>query len=396
MKVRPIFILAALGVVIGFVGAYFYGKEKPAEAPAFSPASNPYARGIYANGIIESFQTNGENINIYPEVGGTVTKILVHEGQSVTAGTPLVQLDDSVQRATVEQLKSQADAAHAVLEELRAEPRKETLDVSIAQVDAARASLRNVSDQLRKVRTSYKINPKSVSKNDLDNAINAVKVAHTNLGVAIKQYELTKAGAWIYDIQNQERQYLALTKQYESANALLAKYELRAPGDGVVLAIKTAVGSYVSASGVYGTYTEDFNPIVVMGGPEKVLQVRTYVDEILVHRLPSPEQMNGKMFIRGTNFNVPLEFVRMQPYVTPKIELSDQRQERVDVRVLPLIFKFEKPSDVNVYPGQLVDVYLGERQEMQLAGQAPGKPAAQPSAQASGQVSGQVSGKKSP
>ena len=52
---------------------------------------------------------------------------------------------------------------------------------------------------------------------------------------------------------------------------------------------------------------------------------------------------------------VPLEFVRVQPYVSPKIELSNQRQEQVDLRVLPVIFRFEK-KDAPVYPGQLVDV----------------------------------------
>jgi len=66
------------------------------------------------------------------------------------------------------------------------------------------------------------------------------------------------------------------------------------------------------------------------------------------------------MFIRGTEINVPLEYVREQPYVSPKIELSNQRTERVDVRVLPIIFKFAKPKDISLYPGQLVDVYIGE------------------------------------
>jgi HlyD family secretion protein len=59
---------------------------------------------------------------------------------------------------------------------------------------------------------------------------------------------------------------------------------------------------------------------------------------------------------------VPLEFVRVQPYVSPKVQLSDQRTERVDVRVLPIIFKFEKPKDIAMYPGQLVDVYIEEPQ----------------------------------
>ena len=43
-----------------------------------------------------------------------------------------------------------------------------------------------------------------------------------------------------------------------------------------------------------------------------------------------------------------------------KIELSNERQERVDLRVLPVIFRFQK-QDIPVYPGQLVDVYIGTK-----------------------------------
>ena len=87
--------------------------------------------------------------------------------------------------------------------------------------------------------------------------------------------------------------------------------------------------------------------------------MRTYVDEILIQRLPSADKIQARLFVRGTNVSVPLEFVRVQPYVSPKIQLSNERQERVDLRVLPVIFRFVPPSDVNVYPGELVDVYIG-------------------------------------
>jgi HlyD family secretion protein len=108
----------------------------------------------------------------------------------------------------------------------------------------------------------------------------------------------------------------------------------------------------------YDTHTGGFGPAVVMGAPQDHLQVRCYVDEILVHRLPEPGRMDATMFVRGTSARVPLAFERLRPYVTPKIELADQRQERVDVRVLPVIFRFDKPGGVNLFPGQLVDVYI--------------------------------------
>jgi len=307
---KVIFIAAIIGLVIGIVAAYIFSIEKKPLPPAFNPASNPYTKGIYTNGIIESYQTNGANINIYPEVPGTVARIFVTEGSLVKKGAPLFLIDDSVQRATVEQQK--------------------------AQIALSEASLKSSQDQLDKEKKSYELNPRSVSKNDLDNAENAVNMAKATIEVSRKQYDL------------------ALT--------LLNKYTVKAPINGAVLSINTAVGSYISAQGSYDTYSQGFSPILVMGSSETYFHVRCYIDEILVSRLPQASQMNAQMFIRGTNIRIPLEYVRIQPYISPKIELSSQRTERVDVRVLPVIFRFEKPKDVDVYPGQLVDVYIGERE----------------------------------
>jgi HlyD family secretion protein len=358
MKNTIIFTLAVIGILAGIVTAYVFGLKQPPLPPVFDPASNPYASAIYAEGIIESTQSSGENINMYPEVAGTVKAILVSEGQEVRKGMPLLLIDDSIQRAATEQQKSAAQASHAMLEELKAEPRKENLDVSEAQVAAAQAALKTAEDELNKQQAAYEIDPRSISKDALDNAINAEAVARTNLEVAQRQRDLTKAGAWIFDVRNQERQYNALEKSYLSSSALLSKYTLRASTDGVVLSITAIVGSYVSPQGSYETYTQGMSPVLVLGTPQTNLQVRCYIDEILVPRLPPPSKMKAQMSIRGSKVKLPLDYVRVQPLVSPKIELSDQRQERVDVRVLPVIFRIEKPKDLNLYPGELVDVYI--------------------------------------
>ena len=310
MRNKVIFIAAIIGLMIGVYSAYLFGIEQKPLPPAFNPASNPYAKGIYANGIVESYQGHGENINIYPEVPGTIVQFLVSEGATVKKGSTLFRIEDSIQRATVEQQK--------------------------AQRELSGASLKNVQDQLDKLQKAYELQPKSVSKNDLDNADNAVKVAKANSDVAQKQYELSQA--------------------------LLNKYTIKAPVDGTVLAINAAVGSYISAQGTYDSYTQGFNPILVMGTSQTYIGVRCYIDEILINRLPPASQMHAQLFIRGTDISIPLEYVRVQPYVSPKIELSDQRLERVDVRVLPVIFRFEKPKDSNIYPGQLVDVYIADKE----------------------------------
>ncbi len=54
--------------------------------------------------------------------------------------------------------------------------------------------------------------------------------------------------------------------------------------------IRAAVGSYVSPQGAYDSYTEGFDPLIVMGTPEDHLQVRAYIDEILIHRAARPPE----------------------------------------------------------------------------------------------------------
>ncbi len=357
---KVIFGLSMLGVVAALVAAYLFGVQRKAQPPVFTPVSSPYESAIYANGIIESDQSSGSNVNIYPEVSGPVTQVLVHEGQEVAAGAPLLSIDDSVQRASTEQLRLQSEAALALLNELKAQPRGETLAIANAQMGLAETSLKTARDQYDKERASYDIDPKSVSKDALDTAEDAALQAAAGLDVARKQYELTKAGAWIYDIASQEKQVEALQHAYQAANALLQKYSLKAPIGGTVLTVNAAIGGTASPQGAFNPYTEGFDPLVVMGAPQDFLDVRCYVDEILVSRLPSKWHITAQMSVTGSDIKVPLEFVRVQPYVSPKIELSNQRQEKVDLRVLPVIFRFEK-KDAPVYPGQLVDVYIGQK-----------------------------------
>ena len=188
------------------------------QPPAFQPVSNPYAQAIFANGIIESDQPSGENVNVFPEVSGKVVQTFVREGQAVRAGQPLFAIDDSVQRAAAEQQRLLAQGALAPLNELKAEPRRETLAVAMANVDEARANLKTLADQRDKLLKSVALDPLSVSRNTLDSAVDATKAAQAALDVAQRQLNLTKAGAWVYDIQNQAAQYAAASHAYDPPN----------------------------------------------------------------------------------------------------------------------------------------------------------------------------------
>ncbi|MDD5657571.1 MAG: biotin/lipoyl-binding protein [Elusimicrobia bacterium] len=294
MRHRVIFGLAGLGFLAGLAAAYFMSGKNPALPPAFKPAENPYPNGIYSEGIIESAQPSGANLNVFPEVGGVVESVAVLEGERVEPGAVLLRLDDSVPRA---------------------------------QAQSALAAMRSAEDALAKQEKAHALDPRSVSRDALDSARSSAAAARAD---------------------------------YQAARALLAKYTLAAHAPAVVLALNAAAGSYVSPQGVYDTYTQGYEPVLVLGAPQADLQVRCFVDEILVDRLPAPHAIKAQLALRGSGLRIPLQFLRVQPFISPKIELSDQRLERVDVRVLPVLFRFAKPSNVNIYPGELVDVYIGQ------------------------------------
>ncbi len=182
--------------------------------------------------------------------------MLVAEGAKVRKGD-LVADDRRLGAACdAEQQQSQAEAAKALLRGTQGgaaagEPRGR--GGAGRQRRAPRSRTRE--DQLAKQQHSYAIEAEIGEPRRLDNARNAEKIAATNLEVVKKQYSLTKAGAWVYDIHNQERQYAALSKAYAASAALLGKYTIRAPTDGVVRSIQAAVGSYVSPQGAYDSYT---------------------------------------------------------------------------------------------------------------------------------------------
>ena len=76
---KIIFTLSIIGILAGLVAAYIFGMERKAQPPVFKPVSSPYESAIYANGMIESDQPSGANINIFPEVSGPITQVLVRK-----------------------------------------------------------------------------------------------------------------------------------------------------------------------------------------------------------------------------------------------------------------------------------------------------------------------------
>jgi hypothetical protein len=84
--------------------------------------------------------------------------------------------------------------------------------------------------------------------------------------------------------------------------------------------------------------------------------VRVDIDQTDAWRLRSDAL--AVAFVRGNaELKTSLRFVRIEPYVVPKTSLTGDTAERVDTRVLQVIYSFD-PASVPVHVGQLMDAYI--------------------------------------
>jgi len=96
-------------------------------------------------------------------------------------------------------------------------------------------------------------------------------------------------------------------------------------------------------------------PLMVFGGGRE-LHVRADVDEEDAWRVKTGAAATAR--VRGNSeqsYN--LEFVRFEPYVIAKQSLTGAATERVDTRVLQVIYRFDD-RNVPVFDGQQMDVFI--------------------------------------
>ena len=87
------------------------------------------------------------------------------------------------------------------------------------------------------------------------------------------------------------------------------------------------------------------------------LQLRADVDEDNASRVR--KFCRALAYIKGRReLPIPLHFVRIEPYIVPKKSLTGESSERVDTRVLQIIFRFDQDPSQSIYVGQQMDVFL--------------------------------------
>ena len=280
------------------------GQKAPMPQPIEPPPTSSYERTVAASGIIEAVN---ENVRIAPPVAGLITKMFVVVGDQVEAGAPLLQLDGRELRAQLGSREAAIPPARARIAEQRY--RVEDLEVQYKRLHA-------VHDR------------RAVSEDDLK---------RTWYGLAMAKHALVRNAA---DLE----QAIA---QRDETKAVLERLTVRAPRAGTVMQVNVRAGEYATPGAA--------ETLVLLGDTQR-LQVRADVDEVNAPLVRAGSE--GVAYLKGsTTQAIPLTFVRIEPYVVPKKSLTGDNTERVDTRVLQVIFRFDRPA-FSVYAGQQVDVFI--------------------------------------
>jgi multidrug resistance efflux pump len=317
-------------------------NDDPRRQPPHEPAETAFAHTVAGAGMVEA---ETENIALGSVVPGLVVKVHIQVGAKVKAGQPLFALDDRHIQAELKVRQANLSAAQAQLAKLKLMPRPEEVPASAAKLAEANAVLAEKEDQYQRALILIKNN--SISAEELISRQAAAKVAKAQLDKAAADLNLLKAGAWEPEVKIAEAAVLQAQSQLDQTQTELERYTVKSPVDGEALKVDVRPGEYAGAPAS--------KALIVLGGM-KVLHVRVDIDEHDIPRFQPGAPAVAKL--RGNpKMELNLTFVRVEPYVVPKKALTGDNTERVDTRVLQVIYAIDQ-AKYPVYAGQQLDVFI--------------------------------------
>jgi HlyD family secretion protein len=320
-------------------------KSQPAHATVAPPSPPPTPAKQDSVGAVGLVEASTENIAVSLPVQGMVTQVYVKAGDRVAKGARLFSIDDRDLQAEFALRRSSLAMSQAKLDKVLRSPRPEEIPPAEAKVKEAEEQYQDAEVQLKLIESVR--DKRAIRDEDLLRRRIAVKAAAARVDQAKADLALLKAGAWQPDIEIARAEVNEAQRQVERVQADLDRTIVTAPITGEILQCKVRVGEYAQAGQLA-------QPLILMGATNQ-LNVRADVDEQDAWRVKKGAAAVAS--VRGdSSHRYSLHFVRFEPYVIPKKNLTGDSTERVDTRVLQVIFALDKGAPV--YAGQQMDVFI--------------------------------------
>lgn len=306
-------IIAVIGIIVAvaFISANLPDREiaEPDKEPPKATGELANAARVAGAGLVEPAS---EIIDIGSALSGLVTDLRVEPGDKVEKGQPLFTIDDRAVRASLREAEAAIGEARAAIAE--AETTRKTASQQLALYESL-------------------TDPAAVSRSEVIRAEGEAAAASSRLDLARARLNAAQARA-------------------ASSRTELGRLTVRAPIAGEILAVNIRPGEYVATQG--GGNSQPF----IQMGETNPLHVRVDIDENEAARVklgaPAIVSPRGAAQIR-----VEASFVRAEPQVVPKRSLTNSAAERVDVRVLQLIYALPNSAEAEVFRvGQQIDAFI--------------------------------------
>jgi len=337
-------LVAVIGVTFAIYTVVQARQSAAPSKPVVTPPSRPTTeRTLAGSGLVEARR---ENVPIGVNVPGVVTGVFVKKGDLVKKGDPLFRVDDRDLRAMIRVREADLASARATYHKLKAAPRPEDVPPAEAAVEEAKARLNDAEAAMGRTERLY--NRQMAAASDFDKDRFTYSASKAALAKAIAELERIKKGTWKEDLDVAMAAVDMAQSQIDSLKINLDRLTVNAPTDGEILQLNVRPGQFAAM-----TWKE---PMIVLGDVQR-LHVRVDLDE---NDLPWFEK-NAKAIatLKGRpGVRFPLKFEYVEPYVVPKQSLTGYNSERVDTRVLQVVYSLPDERPVDVYVGQQMDVYL--------------------------------------
>ncbi len=337
-------VLAVAGASLAVYTVKKQARPAPVAPPSGEPTRSPFGNRVAGSGLVEPVT---EIINVGTPIGGVVESVLVREGDVVKKGQDLFIIDQRMMKSQLQSAKARLEVARRKLEQLKSLPRAEDLAKAQAVVEQRRAALKDAQSRLDRLNAitdpgAISANERPTREYELANAKARMTEAEADLGEVRKGAYPEDLAVAAADVQVAEAEVNALSTD-------LDRSDVRAPIDATILRVTARPGQFAAASsgGSEGLVTL---------GQLTPLNIRVDVDELDAWRFDP----NGKavaVLRGGKRVEYPIRYVRTVPVVIPKKTLTGDNAERIDTRVLQLIYTFNEPNP-GVLPGQVLDVYV--------------------------------------
>lgn len=345
-------ILPMIAVSLLSVAGYHVKKNaevKPQLSPPAPPPRSPFGDTVAAVGLAEP---RSENISIGTHVAGVVQEVFVKVGDRVSAGAPLFRIDDRALKADLATKEALLAMAEAQLQKLTQSPRPEELPGSAARVAEANAKVLQAADHYERRKKLFAKDPRVLPEEEVISSRQEWLISQQQLAKAQADDALLRAGTWEPELQIARATVTQNKAQVEQLQVDLERLTVRAPIAGEILRLNLRPGEFL---------TQSADQTLIILGDTSRIHVRADIDEVDIPRFRAGQ--NASAFARGVSDRpIPLSFVRVEPYVQPKKSLTGNSTERVDTRVLQVIYAIDQPNPA-VYIGQQVDVYIKTKVE---------------------------------